>query len=295
MSNLFENNADVKYPLSDFHEFSIPNSIFTGLSLAVPEGVNPRMTGLRVGIGFVFVLFEDSDTELPVASLLQENPEPGRIYPLDMDVDGFGWVMFGPGIYDEEGFVSDEIVELDPDTVIPQLNVHDAFTIEVNGFSYTLEAFLELLSDSSLLSLSISGDTLYIDRNDAVLDDISRSALTDNGGLSTAGEDPRIYTIDDIGPDANGNIDIDIVGCIEKCDEVNDLELPRGDEFDGESGLLPLNEFFEKVYAPGDPCAPSGSGSSGSGSGEPDCHNITKQDIINEDGIAIGTLYEGDA
>jgi hypothetical protein len=294
MSNLFANNSDIKYPLSDFHESDIPNSIFTGLSLSVPEGVKPRMTGLRVGDGFVFVLFEDSDTELPVGSLFMANPEPGRIYPLDMDVAGFGWVMFGPGVYDEVGFYLADIVELDPETIIPDLSLHDVFTITVNGVSYTLETFLEFFSDSSVLSLSISGDTLYIDRNDAVLDDISRSNFTDNGSASTGGEDPRIFTIDDVFPDENGNIDININGCIERCDEVNDLELPRGDEFSGEYGILPLNEFFEKVYAPGDPCAPSGSSESSGEPEEPLCQDIIKETIYNEDSKDVGTLYKGD-
>jgi hypothetical protein len=297
-ANLYSNNADVKFPLIDTHQEEIPNDIFTGLSLSVPEGVVPTLTGIRVGIGFVFAVFEDLSTGTAVASVRVDNPQSGLIYPLDMDILGHGFVTFGPGVFSSEGYFSGQVsVTLEPEVVTTLVQQPTKRTMLINGLEYDISNVLEILSATDLLTVSIENGTVYLDRNDAILDDFSRLDLLDR--ISTASDDDsQLYTLGNIFPDSSGNIDIIIEDCIEECAEVNSLAITRGDLGEGTAVSLPLDVYFPPKPNPDDPCAPSAQGSS---SGEPEedvCVNIYRETInalahpINIGATrSIGTLY----
>ena len=305
--NLYSNNADIKFPLSDTHEVDIPNDILTGLTMSAPEGVTPVLTGLRVGIGFVFAVFEDLSTGAAIGDVRVDDPLPGLIYPLDMSVPGDGFIMFGPGAISREGFYSGQVeVALEVEVVTslatgiggfgsgfgPGFDVDgvSSWGIDVNSLTYGLSNVLEILSNNELLTIAVEDNVVYIDRNDTVIDDVGRIDLLERA--AGGGEDPRVFTIANTGPDANGNIDIDIQDAMEKCADVNSLEIGRGDITSGDAVKLPLDIFFPPKPNPDDPCAPSAGPSSGSSEPEePDSELVVKVPIINEDSVEVGTLY----
>ncbi len=308
-ANLYSNNADVKFPLIDTHQEDIPNDILTGLSLSVPEGVVPTLTGLRVGIGFVFAVFEDLSTGTAVASVRVDNPQAGLIYPLDMDIVGHGFVTFGPGVFSSEGYFSGQVsVTLEPEVVTTLIQQPTKRTMLINGLEYDISNVLEILSSTDLLTVSIEDGIVYLDRNDAILDDFNRLDLLDRVS-STQGADAQIYTLNNIFPDESGNIDIVIEDCIEECAEVNSLDITRGDLGDGTSVSLPLDVYFPPKPNPDDPCAPSDTGSSSEAVEDDVCKNIYRETIYTKaspySGIsgsssgssspgdlrAVGTLY----
>ena len=80
---LYANNADIKYPLSDFHETGIPNDILLDLSLSVPAIKDPILGALRIGPTTVFLSIEDRETRVSIASVLVTYPVAARVYPLE--------------------------------------------------------------------------------------------------------------------------------------------------------------------------------------------------------------------
>jgi hypothetical protein len=288
--NLYSNNADVKFPLIDTHTEDIPNDILTGLSLTVPPSIQPVLTCLRVGIGFVVVILEDLTNNIPIAYVLVEDPQPGLIYPLEMDVLGHGYVMFGPGALERQGYYSGQVsVALEDEVVISAPNMSTTYTIEINGLTYSLDNALKLLSANSLLNITIEGSNIFIDRNDDELDELSLVSFLDRD--VKVNQDPLIYTIANTPPDENGNIDIDIIGCMEECAPVNSTDIDRGDEGAGDNISLPLDIYFPAQPNEDDPCAPSESSESSETPEEPSCQNIYKEVIYNENNNEVGTLY----
>jgi len=293
---LYSGNADRKYPLSDFHTTDVPNDLLLDLSLSVPEGIEPVLSAARVGVRFVFLCFEDKTSHAAVASIMITDPIPARVYPLQMDVPGFGWVVFGGRSATNEPYFSGAVaVDLDPECWVALKTMGPLFALEVNGFPKEVANVLELASVSDLLTITVEDDTIYLDRNDDVIteDDLVALNLEDQVIGDT---EQTLYTVDGVLPDASGNIDIDIVGCIQDCGGTRELPVPRGDTGLGEQGELPLDIYTTRRYAEGDPCAPSES-SSGSESSAEDpfagCTEIVKVDILDTmaSDHAVGTLY----
>jgi hypothetical protein len=290
---LYSNNADIRYPLSDFHDTDVPNDALLDLSLGIPPGVTPALCTLRISKGFVFVSFEDTNTREPIASVLVTNPRAARIYPLDMHMEGYGWVVFGPRVTQTAPYYSGDInILLDPQCVL-SLEQAAPFRIEVNGEELPVDTFLEILTLSDMLTLTREGNRIYIDRNDEVL------SIEDRRALQVQVEDNMapLFTLDGVLPDARGNIDVVVIGCIEGCKDVWSLKVPRGDIGEGVAGELPLDIFEKREYVEGDPCAPSEAAeSSGSNAEEPDpffgCKDIVRVPILDPTtGLPIGTLY----
>jgi len=304
--NLYSNNADVKFPLSDVHTEDIPNDILTGLTMSSPADITPMLTGLRVGMGFVFAVFEDLSTGEAVGDVRIDDPVPGIIYPLSMSVPGTGFIMFGPGAVSREGYFSGQVNVALENEVVTRLDTltggfgsgfgpgfeilgEYAWGIHVNSLEYGLENVLEMLSNNELITITVEDNVVYIDRNDAAIGDVGRIDLLDRA--AGGGEDPRVFSVADTLPDSNGNIDIDLDDCMEKCADVNNLEIGRGDLIAGDAVTLPLDIYFPPKANPDDPCAPSATSSSSSVPEEPTCVNVYKQVILNEDTDAVGTLY----
>ena len=251
---LFSGNADIKYPLSDFHEHDIPNDILLDISLSVPPGMSPGLGVLRVGPSTAFLVIEDQDTGLPLASVNVVYPLAAQVYPLDMDVPGWGWVVLGPRAVSGEPYYSGPInIDLDPETSVSLLKTAPGLALEVNGFPYEVSNILDLVEGSDALIMTSAGPNIFIDRNDDVL------AAEDLVALNVATEDSDLirsqllYTIANTPPDAFGNIDIILSGCIQDCGAGREMVLPKGDLAVAESRELPLDLFAEQAYIAGGP------------------------------------------
>lgn len=294
---LYSGNADRKYPLSDFHTTDVPNDLILDISMSVPEGIEPVLSAARVGVRFAFLCFEDKTTHAAVASIMITDPIPARVYPLQMDVSGFGWVVFGGRSATNEPYFSGAVaVDLDPECWVALKTVGPLFALEVNGFPKEVANVLELASISELVTITVENGIIYLDRNDDVIteDDLVALNLEDQAIGDT---EQILYTLDGVLPDADGNIDVDIVGCIQDCGPTRELSVPRSDTGLGEQGELPLDIYTPRRYVDGDPCAPSESSGSSSGSSAEDpfagCTEIVKVDILDamSSDHAVGTLY----
>lgn len=299
MSNLmYSNNADIKYPLSDFHEADVPNDILLDMSLSLPEGLEPVAGVVRVGLDFAFLSIENKSDRTPICSVLVQAPSLARVYPMDMDVDGFGWVVFGPGAVQGQPYYSGNLaVDLDPECVVLLRRTAPVFNLTMNGFRKQLENILFLASGTELLLLSVADGVVYIDRNDEILSTEDRTAFTDQGIGAEGIADRVLFTLGGIGPDADGNVDVDIIGCVRGCLDTREVPVLRGDTGLGVSGELPLDIYTEREYTPGDPCAPGESSSEPGPSEAADpfegCVDIIKVDILDaaDADKPVGTLY----
>ena len=303
MNTLYSNNADIKYPLSDFHETDIPNDMLMDVSISVPEGLEVVLGIARVGLTFAFVSFEEKTTRDPIGSVLVSNPQLARVYPLDMDVAGFGWVVFGPRAAQGNSYYSGNVsVDLDPEVFTALKTTAPVIPVSVNGFPVNVQNVLRLLSGSEMLTITVQGNTVYFDRNDSVLTTEDRVSLTEQELGIEGINDSALFTLGGVGPDANGNVDVDITGCIQECLPTRELVIPRGNLSQGVSGELPLDSYQEPLYGPDHPCG-EGEESSSEGSGEltvtdpfEGCTPIVKKDILDvtNGDKAIGTLYTVD-
>jgi hypothetical protein len=293
--SLFGGNADIKYPLDEFHEEDFPNGLLLDLSLAFSEQFDPVLAAFRSAPGYAFLSIEDRGTGIPLACVIVQNPVLGRAYPMDMSVDGFGWVVFGPRATGAESFYSDQIeIGIDPEAVIPVVNRPDAvvFGGSLNGADLLIQNVLELATATDLLTLTVEGDTITIARNDEVLSDQERIALIDpESGLNAS----VILTIDGVIPDADGNIDIVIQGCAEPCLDTHSLRVPAGDSGSGTQTELPLDVFDPTPPIPGDPCEDSSASLTlPEELGEYDqCHGLADVPIKdrNNRGKEVGTVF----
>jgi len=288
------NNADIKYPLSDFHETDVPNEALLDLSLSVPGGIEIVLGGIRFGPSTAFLTLENKADRTPIASVMVTNPIPARIYPLDMDVAGHGWVVFGPSATSGDLYYSGSVaVDLDPEVVLAINAVSPTVDVQINGFPRDVRNVLDILSGSVFLNVTVEAGVVYIDRND---DGLSTDDLVALGVEQTTAQDVSdqlFYRIGGAVPDDEGNVDIVIIGCAEGCGDARDLPVPRGDTDQGATKELPLDIYTTREYEPGDPCV-EGESSSETAAYDPfdGCNNIVMYDIIDTaSGTAIGTIY----
>ena len=292
---LYSNNADIKYPLSDFHEEDIPNDILLDLSLNVPAGLEPVVGAVRVGVGFAFVSIENKADRTAIGHIITPAPAVARVYPLSMDVSGFGWVVWGPGATSGHTFYSGNVaVDLDPEAFVALEKTGLSFDLKINGFDRDLGDFMEILGGSDFLTVTREGNQIFMDRNDALLSEDDLVGLNVDQEIAEETEEQVVFTVEGTPPDENGNIDIVIVNCAADCGETRGLVVPRGDQGEGEAGELPLDIFSTREFEEGDPCAPSDQQESESAVPDPyeGCTEIERVDIIDAtQGKAIGTLY----
>lgn len=287
---LYSNNADIKYPISDFDENEIPTDILLDLSLSVPYGYTPVVSVIRISPFTGFVAIVNSVDGQPLATAIVETPQPAIVYPLQMEVSGFGWVIFGPGL-ERDYYSGDVSAALDPETWTSLKQTAPLFGLQVNGYEFELSNLLGLLLQNDILTFELDGDTIYIDRNDEILSDSEIASFTDFVAPAEASD--IVETIGGVEPDAAGNIDISIEGCAKNCRDVWSLEVPRGDVGEGTGEELPLDILMPRIYADDEACKPS-QGESSAGSIDPfdGCQNIIRKDILDPtDDHAVGTLY----
>ena len=296
---LYVNNADIKYPLSDFHETDIPNDILLDLSISVPAGVDPILGTLRVGPSTVFLSIEDRATRAPVASVLVTSPVAAHVYPLDMTMVGFGWAVFGPRVTTGEPYFSgDVVVDLDPEVFVAPQKTAPRLDLTVNGFPQDITNVLTLLAGSNLVTVTAENSTIYIDRNDEVMTEEDILALNAESSEDAFAASKLLFTVAGTEPDDAGNIDIQVSGCAQDCGDARALLLPNGDLTLAEDGELPLDIFSTQIFKPGDPCAPSDGPFESSTDADSiadaftGCTNIIAIDIVDiAQNRAIGTLY----
>jgi hypothetical protein len=290
---LYSNNADIKYPLSDFHEEDVPNDILLDLSLDVPEGLEPVLSVLRVGAGYCFVSITDKTTKVSIADVLIQKPRLARVYPFDMSVDGFGWVMVGPGAVQGKTYYSDDVsIDLDPEVYTALKQTAHVFSLDINGFSTDLSNFLHMVSGSEILEFTIDGQNIYIDRNDSVLTEADQVAFSEQGNVLADAVDTALFTVDGVEPDAAGNIDINVEGCIDNCPFDKTLPIKRGDTGGGTTEELPLDIFGIRIPVPGDPCVVGVPPTPETPDNFDGCLPMNKQTIADPtNNLSIGTLY----
>jgi hypothetical protein len=163
---LYANNADIKYPLSDFHETDIPNDILLDLSISVPAGIDPILAALRIGPSTVFLSIEDRLTRAPVASVIVTYPVAAKVYPLDMTMGGFGWVVFGSRVTTGEPYFSgDVVVDLDPEVFVALRKTAPRLDLTVNGFPQDITNVLTLLAGSNLVTVTAESKRQSVSTN----------------------------------------------------------------------------------------------------------------------------------
>jgi hypothetical protein len=289
-SGLYAFNNDIKYPLSDFHETDIPNSILSDLTLGIPAGLDAVVGCIRITGLVAFITIQNRTTGESIAIGAISNPVPGRVYPLEMDVDGYGWVVFGSGIYDELIYTGPVEIDLDPE-VVTQLQVTaPKFAVEENGYTYDVTNVLNLLTVNDTITITVENGIIYVDRNDATLNESQIAGFT-----NILGEDlsELIYTIAGAVADDDGNIDIDIVGLVPACRDVWQLQVPRGNASIGTHTELPLDKFSPRLFTDGNSCVEADSSEFPDTSD--DAQLIIKTDILDRtDDHPVGTLYYRD-
>jgi len=293
----YSNNADLKYPLSDFHNEVIPNDILLNLTLGIPTGIVPAVAAIRVENSFVFISIEDVNTRTPVATVLINKPSLAKVYPLDMDVIGHGWVSFGPGATGSSTFYSGDIlVGVDPECVTSLDNTEPPYIIEVNGLEFQVNNILDFLAENENIILTVDGSTIFIDRNDDTLSAEARVNLTATVSEISLQTSDVVFSVGGVLPDTDGNIDIDVVDCIPECAFSREIVIPRGDTGDGETKELPLDIFQPREFAEGDPCAPATSSEAPEEQDPFDgCNVLEKVDLVDpSNDKAVGTLYTQD-
>lgn len=294
---LYSNNADIKYPISDFDTNEIPTDIILDLSLTLPSNLEPAIQAIRITPYTAFVSIENKTTGDPLATAIVGEPQTAEVYPLQMEVDGFGWIVFGPGLNRDyySGYVT---AELDPECWMYLDGGFSEFSLNVNGEDQEVFNILEFLAQNSVLTITQSGDTIYVDRNDDVLRRAETSAFTDFVPLEDTYN--MIRTIGGTSPDEDGNIDIVFDGCFEACEDWWDLSVPRGNTGEGENTELPLDAWMPKEQRTEQEefCESSSSSTSSSSSSSAaldrfaGCQELIRKTILDKGNEqAIGTLY----
>jgi hypothetical protein len=215
---IYSEYTNMKYPLSDTHEEDIPFGLLVDAAVSTPQDyMEVSLTTFVRTTDYVYLCLEAG--EEPIAHLIVTDPEAFTIYPLTMFGDGAGWVVFGPDI--QHTLTIKEIaVPLDPRCVMPNLQTQNQFKLSVNGFVYDMPNTLNIRTNDLV---AVSNETrsynnrpgphttvtedniLTLRRNDLYL-----SPETLANGMKVQEDGLPLYFINGIGPDAKGNITLEI-------------------------------------------------------------------------------------
>ena len=143
---LYNENALIKYPLSDTHTEDIPNDIILDLSLTVPANLTDiKCTNIICKPNYVFISFESANG--PVGHVITLTPKPFIIIPLTMSCAGYGWIVLGPGAlraFELKG----STVAVDSRCIVPNISTLKKFKLNINGFEYDMPKALKIVCNA---------------------------------------------------------------------------------------------------------------------------------------------------
>lgn len=265
---IFDENTAVKYPLSDFHESSIPNDVLVDLSVSGPlalligwedaqsggdapmwihgypplpvptlaadfpgESSQVFLTNLVKRSGVLFVSFEAYPGN-PVCHLSVISPEPFKIYKMEAADGVAAWIAFGPGVSRDFEY-RDVAVPVDADCLLPRDEPFAALV--VNDVVHPAPRSLSIVFNDAFL-VSGTGD---VARNDAFFQDVMYDLRED-----IPSRRDRLYDIGGAQPDADGDVKLvdfqRVVMQSSSSSWVETSELPLAEKplLDGASGAI---------------------------------------------------------
>ena len=225
---LYLENSVQKYPLEDDTSGDIAKDILLDMSITTPAGTAMYLTNLVRTDQYLFVSIENDSGA--VAHFFTAAPTQFRMNQMVMHMDGYGWIVFGPGV---NGRFRHELVRerIDSRCILPNQRTVRQFKLEINGVSYDMPSVLNVLVNDFIgvsrqtRQISPSGgdpcacfrddnpalphsadfrECLVLRRNDIKLSDsMIKQGLT----LGDTWARP-LFTINNMAPDKNGNIDL---------------------------------------------------------------------------------------
>lgn len=152
MNQMLAGNSIIKYPLDPLSSDVVPHDFLLDLSVTVPEGMDPLLTNIIIGLGSLFITLETAAGD-PVGHY--SGPAgTGRIVNMTMSVPGFGWLVVGPAVDEEVRILKNIREPLDPSTTLRVPASPTAFSLVVDGKRYDMPDKLNiegrgLVSDGS--------------------------------------------------------------------------------------------------------------------------------------------------
>lgn len=229
---LYSENSNIKYPLSDTQVTSVPDDLILDMSVSVPASIpldSVKATNIICRNGYVMVSLEAGTT--PIAHAFVLNPQPFIIYPMTCSAANNACIVFGPGVAREtnQSCIS---LDLDPRVLLHKIKAANIMRLSVNGFEYDMPQTLNIVcnnylqttaepryltmdmmsSSSTMSNSSQTGSSsasnlencLVISRNDTTVSDrTSKYGLIDKDFSQLP-----LYSINDVKADSTGNITI---------------------------------------------------------------------------------------
>ena len=209
---LYNENMLISYPLDDSVGDAVPLSLLVDMGLSMPEAMlsaDVRVTNIVVTAAYAFMSLE-TVTGLPVAHVNVIAPEPFRAYRMTCAAGCLGWVVFGTAASTPFNAVGCAH-PVDARCLIPVKAIAAPLTLMVDGVPYAMPEVLHVVAQNYVSAAAESRevespygtvDALVLRRNDAAIsEDTLKNGLTKYSPLP-------LYTINGVGPDAAGNIDI---------------------------------------------------------------------------------------
>jgi hypothetical protein len=185
------------------------------MSLTVPDGVTPVVTAISITPVSFFLALEDAVTQEGIGQVSITFPSAFSVYKFDMPMTGaYGWLVPGSGI-NTPGVYTEIEVALDPQIVIKQPPISNAFTdVTINQILHTIEGILGLDGISPYIKISTeevdivgvgTKTCIVLSRNDnSITTEELYSSFTELASNNQGG----IFTLGGVTPDESGNIDL---------------------------------------------------------------------------------------
>lgn len=202
MEQWYANNTTIKFPLDPFHEEDLPDDLLVDMAVSVPEGMDVYLTNLVATDKYVFLSLEATDGSA-VGHCVQAYPSVSAIIPLIMSTDGYGWVVFGPGIREVPREYKDVRIKLDASVLLPDIPIANPFDLFVDGKAYERPEILNIKT-LDYATVEETEDELRLVRADSKLSgnmNITLFTSQEFGG-------PAVTTLNGVAGNDSGNIDL---------------------------------------------------------------------------------------
>lgn len=200
MNQWYATNTTIKYPLDPFHEGPVPDDMLLDMAVSVPEGIDVYLTNLIVTERYVFLSLEATD-ESAVGHVIQTFPSVSSVVQLDMAADGYGWVVFGPGVLEYPREYKDIRIRLADSVLLPGITTVDPFDLYVDGIEYPRPEILNIRPLDYMASEETDALLRLVRADDQLSGDMSITLFTSEEYSSSV-----LNFINGVGPDAAGNI-----------------------------------------------------------------------------------------